>query len=142
MEQTCALDHCGWRKIKKTPKTRRIFLASRKKTQTDNTITKIKDDTGKEYTKTIDILDTLIKFYKKLYSSNNIDDDKVQEYLIIIKCEKITNNEKKMCDELPTLQEYKLAIENMKIENKWNTNSVLKFSRMMLYTMKYTMNPY
>ena len=117
-------------------------MASRKKTQTDNTITKIKDDTGKEYTKTIDILDTLIKFYKKLYSSNNIDDDKVQEYLINIKCEKITNNEKKMCDELPTLEEYKLAIENMKIENKWNTNSVLKFSGMMLYTMKYTMNPY
>lgn len=47
-----------------------------------------------------------------------------------------------MCDDLPTLEEYKLAIENMKIENKWNTNSVLKFSGMMLYTMKYTMNPY
>lgn len=41
----------------------------------------------------------------------NIDDDKVQKYLINIKCEKITNNEKKMCDELPTLEEYKLAIE-------------------------------
>lgn len=39
----------------------------------------------------------------------NIDDDKVQN-LINIKCEKITNNEKKMCDELPTLEEYKLAI--------------------------------
>ena len=41
----------------------------------------------------------------------NIDDDKVQKYLINIKCEKITNNEKKMCDELPTLEEHKLAIE-------------------------------
>lgn len=104
MEQTCALDHCGWRKIKKKQNSS-YFLGLEKKTQTNNTITKIKVDTGKEYTKTTDILDTLIKFYKKLYSSNNIDDDKVQEYLIKIKCEKITNNEKKMCDELPTLED-------------------------------------
>lgn len=86
--KTCALDHCGWRKIKKKPKNSSYFLGLEKKTQTDNTITKIKDDTGKEYTKTTDILDTLIKFYKKLYSSNNIDDDKYKNILLISNAKK------------------------------------------------------
>ena len=59
-------------------------------------------------------MDTLIKFYKTLYSSNHIDDNKEQDYLDKIQCEKGKNIEKKICDELPTSEECKLERENMK----------------------------
>ena len=90
--------------IEKGEKSTSYFLNLEKKQQSSNTITKLKDDHGIEYTDTTGILDCLIKFYETLYSSDRKDNHvNIQEYLESIDCKQITKSEQKMCDNIPTL---------------------------------------
>ena len=101
--------------IEKGEKSTSYFLNLEKKQQSSNTITKLKDDHGIEYINTTGILDCLIKFYETLYSSDRKDNHvNIQEYLESIDCKQITKSEQKMCDDIPTLQECKMAVDNMK----------------------------
>lgn len=100
--------------LEKGEKSTSYFLNLEKRQQTNNAINKIKDENGIEYTTTTEIIDVLMNFYDKLYTSNDIDIVDIQNYLDSINCGKISDNEKEMCDEIPTLNECKTAVENMK----------------------------
>lgn len=63
---------------------------------------------------TTEIIDVLKNVYDKLYTGNDIDIVDTQNHLNNIDCEKITNDKKKICDDIPTLNKCKTAVENIK----------------------------
>jgi hypothetical protein len=90
------------------------FLSLEKKQQFNNAINRIKDENNVIYTDNENIMKCIHKFYSSLYTSKNVSDLEIEKYLNDINCEKITQSEMEMCDELPKLDECKEAIKLMK----------------------------
>ena len=62
-----------------------------------------------------EILDEAANFYEKLYDDNNVDTDKIAEYLNSINVENTLNeNDKYNCDKEVTIEELDFAIKNLK----------------------------
>lgn len=56
----------------------------------------------------------MCNFYEKLYNSNSIPDNEINSYLEDCEIKHLTENDKKMCDSFPTLEECKDAVMNLK----------------------------
>ena len=100
--------------IEKGEKSNSYFLGLEKKQQVNNTITKVKDENGGIVSDNDNIMKCLFNFYSSLYASRKISDNKIENYLTNVNCQKITNKEKELCDMIPTKEECKEAISKMK----------------------------
>ena len=70
---------------------------------------------GKEKTEHCDILEELSDFYGRLYTSDNVNNEEIDRYLNNVNIPSILTQEQKMnCEGLPTDQEIKDVINNMK----------------------------
>ena len=61
-----------------------------------------------------DILGEMCNCYEKLFSSNSIEDNNINSYLKDCKINPLTENDKNICDNFPTLDECKDAVMNLK----------------------------
>ena len=84
------------------------------KKQNDNTINKVKNENGDVFCDNENIIDSIYKFYQKLYHSSNISENDVDTYLQNVECLSVTEKEKDDCDNLPSLNECENAIKLMK----------------------------
>lgn len=90
------------------------FLRLENKHQSKNTINKI-NNAGSNFIKTKDILDQLCNFYENLYSSNDVPINDIDTYLDNINVSSVlSEKEKEMCENLPTLNECAEAVNGMK----------------------------
>ena len=91
------------------------FLRLESQRQTYNTINAVKCEDNTVVTSNDDIIGAMCDFYKKLYTSSNIDTESIKEYLSNFNPErKLTNEESVSLEALPTVDECRDAIFNMK----------------------------
>ena len=100
--------------MEKGEKSTSYFLSLKKKQQTNNTIHKVKDDSGTVVNDNNGIMKRLVDFYSSLYSSRKISTVDIENYLLNIECKQITVHEQKSCDIIPTLSECRKAVSRMK----------------------------
>lgn len=90
------------------------FLRLENKHQSKNVINKV-SNAGSTFVKTNDILNELCKFYENLYSSKDIPLNEIESYLAQINTSAVlSENDKKYCENFPTLQECAEAVNGMK----------------------------
>ncbi len=93
----------------------KFFFNLEKSRQSSNVIRHLKDSDGNIKSTDGEILEIAGEFYQKLYSSKNITNEKISEYLDNIDLDKkLTNAEKMMCDEKITIKEVENVIKNLK----------------------------
>lgn len=90
-----------------------FFLSMEKKNQINNTIYEINNDNG-TFSSNSEILNEMCNFYEKLYKSTSIEDNNISNYLNDIHCPTLDENEKQNLDTLPSIDECKEAVFNMK----------------------------
>ena len=61
-----------------------------------------------------EILQEICNFYENLYTSKPTNDEKIPIYIEKVDCPKLNTQDKEMCYKLPTLDEWKDAVLNMK----------------------------
>ena len=84
--------------------------------QSKNCITSLKDENGCVKTSDTDILNIAYNFYQNLYTSRQIEDTEIDNYLRSLDTEKtLSDLEKDSCEGEITFDEYKLAVSKMKI---------------------------
>ena len=99
--------------IEEGEKNTKCFLGLEKKQQTNNTIFEIKTN-GKTSSYNSEILQEMCNFYENLYTSKSTNDEKNANYIEKVDCPKLNTQDKEFCDKLPTLDECKDAVLNMK----------------------------
>ncbi|VDI83660.1 Hypothetical predicted protein [Mytilus galloprovincialis] len=90
----------------------KYFLQLEKHKQESNCIKELLNDNNESVCNTEDILDVEYKFYKKLYSSVEIDETVMNEFLENVDV-KITEDDSIMCDEDISLQEIEFSLKKM-----------------------------
>ena len=84
--------------------------------QSRNCITCLKDENGCIKTSDTDIVNTAYKFYQNLYTSSQIEDTEIDNYLSSLNTEKtLSDLEKDSCEGEITFDECKSAVSKMKI---------------------------
>ena len=92
------------------------FCNLEKVRQSRNCITSLKDENRCIKTSDTDILNTAYKFYQNLYTSGQIEDTEIDNYLSSLNTEKtLSDLEKDSCEGEITFDECKLAVSKMKI---------------------------
>ncbi len=82
-----------------------------KSRQSNNVIKKVKDNQNITSTSCEGVMNEIVSFYNNLYTSNNIPEKEVDEYLNNINLPNILGESvKKLCDEELTITEIKNAI--------------------------------
>ena len=90
------------------------FLNLEKKHQKNNVIEKIGENDKYVYNNN-DILGALCNFYEQLYTSQNPDQGEISKYISNTNISsKLTEHEKQICEDIPTLKECEEAIKSMK----------------------------
>ncbi len=93
----------------------KYFYNLEKSRQSSNVIRQIKDEIGNIQTLDEDILSEIKKFYKKLFSSKNITQEDINEYLDSVETINTLNQtQKDSCDQQITKKEITKVIENLK----------------------------
>ena len=95
-------------------KNTKYFLGLETKQQSYNVIREIKSDENGICTTQNDIMGEMCSFYEKLYTSKNINDVDIDDYLSNIEIPSLSSVDKEYCDEFPTLEECRDAVFNMK----------------------------
>ena len=95
-------------------KNTKYFLGLEAKQQSSNVIREIKSDGNDSITSQSDIMGEMCSFYEKLYTSKNISDTDIDNYLSNTEIPKLSSNDKEYCDEFPTIEECREAVFNMK----------------------------
>lgn len=90
------------------------FLGLEKKNQTNNTIKELKDVNNKKINTNSEIIKEICNFYENLYTTKSIDCNKISNYINDIKCPTLNDQDKLICDALPTQDECKEAVFNVK----------------------------
>lgn len=90
------------------------FLGLEKKNQTNNTIKELRDVNNKIINTNSEIIKEICNFYENLYTTKSIDGNKISNYINDIKYPTLNEQDKLICDALPTLDECKEAVFNMK----------------------------
>lgn len=98
-------------------KSSKYFLSLEKKHQIVNTITQLKIENGRVITNDIDILNECTNFYKALYSTKNINDKNVADYIKSTNVPKLDLSSKTDCDNDITESEVYQAVMKLK-QNK------------------------
>ncbi len=94
----------------------KFFFNLEKSQQSSNVIRRLRDNHGNFLTSDSDILEHTCDFYKNLFSSKRIPQDKINTYLNNTNFDKkITQQEKLMCDEKITSKELDNVIKNLKV---------------------------
>ncbi len=103
--------------IEEGEKSTKFFFNLEKSRQSSNVIRQIKDKNGNLQTEDNDILKAASDFYKNLFTTKNIDQSKIDEYLNDTNfINKLTEPQKNDCDKEITEQEIEKVIKNLKIE--------------------------
>jgi hypothetical protein len=88
-----------------------IFAKTRKtKTQSLNVIHEIKTENNTIVKSASDILSNLCTYYETLYTSSNVSDNFIDSYWNETKCITLSNKERLLCDEFPTVNECENAL--------------------------------
>ncbi len=96
-------------------KSSKFFLNLEKTTQSNNVIKEIQDQNGNLHTKDNEILSECALFYENLFSSKNITQAEIDDYLQEVEIPNVlNNNQKAMCDEQITEKEIGKVITNLK----------------------------
>ena len=95
-------------------KNTKYFLGLETKQQSYNVIRELKSDENGICTTQNDIMGEMCSFYEKLYTSKNINDVDIDDYLSNIEIPSLSSVDKEYCDEFPTLEECRDAVFNMK----------------------------
>lgn len=93
----------------------RYFLKLERKRQTYNRIDTLRNGNGEQIYDDHEILDELVKFYSRLYSSKNIDEEKINNYLSNIhNIPELTEQDKEICEAQITETEVQEALKLLK----------------------------
>ncbi len=96
-------------------KSTKFFFNLEKTVQSNNVIKQIQDQNGNLHTKDNEILTECALFYETLFSSKNITQTDIDNYLQEVDIPNVLNNDqKKMCDEQITEKELKKVIDKLK----------------------------
>ena len=92
----------------------KYFLNLEKSRQKQSVIKELKVNEN-HFENTNDILGAMCNFYTSLYSSDNIPDEFIDNYLASLELEKVINeNDANSCEEFPSLAECTDAVTNLK----------------------------
>lgn len=100
--------------IENGEKNSNFFLNLEKHRQTLNVIRELKSHYGETVNKTNSILGDMVNFYTSLYSSKNIPNENIIEYLSNIDVLEINADDRKMLNKFPSYEECKDAVFQMK----------------------------
>ena len=100
--------------IEEGEKNTKYFLGLEKKQQTNNTIFDIKKN-RKTSSSNSEILQNMCYFYENIYTNKSTNDEKIANYIKKVDCPESNTQDEEICDRLPTLDECKDAVLNMKI---------------------------
>lgn len=118
------------------------FLSLEKKSQINNKIYEKNNENGK-FSSNSDILNEMFNFYESLYKSKSIEENNISNYLHDIHCPTLDENEKQSFDTLPSIDECKEAVFNMKNNKSPGLDGIpCEFKnafgiKLALYFMKY-----
>ncbi len=97
--------------IEEGEKSSSYFFKLEKSRQSNNMIKKVKDNQNRTSTSCEGVMNEIVSFYNNLYTSNNIPEKEVDEYLNNINLPNILGeSDKKLCDEELTITEIENAI--------------------------------
>ena len=103
-----------YKSVTEGKKNTKYFLGLETKQQSYNVIRELKSDENGICTTQNDIMGEMCSFYEKLYTSKNINDVDIDDYLSNIEIPSLSSVDKEYCDEFPTLEECRDAVFNMK----------------------------
>jgi hypothetical protein len=93
----------------------KYFLSLEKYRQKQNVINELEVN-NKYISKTSDIINAMCNFHENLYSSQNISDDEINEYLESVELEnEISDDDIQFCEEFPSLEECTEAVQALKL---------------------------
>ena len=101
--------------VKEGERNTKYFFGLEKSHQSNNVIKKLVTNENIHVNTNNDILGEMCNFYENLYTSKNINDNDIDNYLQSIDIEKTLNDEEKLfCDKFPSLEECTDAVMNLK----------------------------
>ena len=100
--------------INEGEKNTKFFLGLEKSHQTFNVIKELKTSDGRTAKSENEVLGEMCNYYENLYTSKNINDHDIDNYLNQCDIPKLSQIDKELCDFFPTLMECKEAVFNMK----------------------------
>ncbi len=105
--------------IEEGEKSTKFFFNLEKSRQSNNVIRQIKDKNGRLQTDDNEILKVTSEFYENLFTTRNIDQDKINEYLQATDFRnKLTEKQKNECDEEIVENELEKVIDHRPRQNK------------------------
>ena len=92
-----------------------LFKNIEQSRQSNNVIASLIDNSGKEINDQGEILDAMGKYYSNLYTSNNIDEALIDQYISSIDLERtLSDKQKSLLEKMPNMKEYEAIMAKMK----------------------------
>ena len=101
--------------IKEGEKSTKYFFSLEKKHQSQNIINELCTDQNDIVHSNNDILGEMCTFYENLYSSKQVNDGDIDNYLSTLNVRNVlSEKDQELCDKFPSLEECEEAVKNMK----------------------------